>query len=189
MLNADIANQFRFELDADERILWAGQPRQGFMLHGYDLFQIPFSLLWGGFAIFWFVTALLADAPFFFALFGLPFVLIGLYLIAGRFVHDAWTRRHTYYAITDRRVLIRRGSQNASLSSFNLAALSETAFQEHRNGRGTILFNNTMMPAGRVYSFNQSSRYMPCFDQVENGRQVHQILRRAQQEAIQFPTH
>jgi len=48
------------------------------MLERGDLFAIPFSLLWGGFAIFWLYAAVSAGAPLDFCLFGLPFVLIGL---------------------------------------------------------------------------------------------------------------
>ena len=91
-----------------ERILWSGRPSQGLRLAAPDGFLIPFSLFWGGFAIFWNfgVWSIPGPGPIAFKLFGLPFLVVGLYLIAGRFVLDAWVRQRTVYALTDRRAIV-----------------------------------------------------------------------------------
>ncbi len=183
MLNSDIANQFRFELDPNERILWAGQPRQGLILRPQDIFMIPFSLLWGGFAIFWFISVLSIEGSGFFALFGVPFVLVGLYLIFGRFFFDSWMRKNTFYAITNQRILIRNGGRVSSLTSINLSAIPEITLQEHRTGRASIFFG-ALPPQLGPFAAKVRSQAGPFFDQIENGQQVYQILRRAQQDAL-----
>jgi len=65
--------------------------------------MIPFSLFWGGFAIFWEAgarghwrnTPRSHPAPFFFLLWGIPFILIGQYMICGHFAYEAWLKRRT----------------------------------------------------------------------------------------------
>ena len=105
------------DLTSSERVYWAGIPNPRVIFHSDDWYAIPFSLLWGGFAIFWEGSVLgYWDHPqngssagafsLFMIVWGIPFVVIGQYLIWGRFLYDAWLKRRTYYVVTDRRVLI-----------------------------------------------------------------------------------
>src|SRR5215469_2573528 len=103
------------ELEAGESLLWSGQPRKGIVFRSSDLFLIPFSIFWGGFALFW-EGSVLSEArrsgnsiSLFMVLWGIPFVLIGLYLMFFRFIVDARRREHTCYGLTDRRAIIVTG--------------------------------------------------------------------------------
>lgn len=78
------AQAFQPYLFKGERVVWTGQPKQGITLSGKDTFLIPFSLLWGGFVIFWNVGVWggIGDtqaAPMLFRLWGVPSLLVGLY--------------------------------------------------------------------------------------------------------------
>ena len=66
-------------------MLWAGRPDSGVLFGRGDLLLVPFTVLWGGFAVFWNVMAWRGHAPVFFRLWGIPFLLAGLYVIVGRF--------------------------------------------------------------------------------------------------------
>jgi hypothetical protein len=96
-----------------ERILWSGRPAQGLLFTGRDTVLIPF--MFGAFAVFWESMVLTQqNAPGFFMLWGVPFVLIGLYLIVGRFLLDAWIRAGTDYAVTNKRILIPAPGRSAN---------------------------------------------------------------------------
>lgn len=181
-MNAATIVSTQFALDRGERQLWAGAPRQGIVLRPTDAFQIPFSLLWGAFAVFWEVSVIRMDAPFFFALFGLPFVLIGLYLIVGRFFVDAWRRRNTTYAVTSDRILIESGLRTLTLTSFDLKSLPQVTLHERRDGWGTITFGppqlNAMIRGGGWPGVPAPT----AFELIPDARRVHDIIREAQKE-------
>jgi len=123
-----------------ETVVWSGRPGQGVRLTARDGLLIPFSLMWGGFAIFWEASVLHGSAPFFFRLFGVPFVLLGLYFMAGRFLVDAWLRSKTRYAVTNRRILIVRSAPFGSFLSLYLDRLPDVEMTEDSRGCGTLRF-------------------------------------------------
>lgn len=117
--------------------MWTGRPPGGLRFHSRDVFLVPFSLLWGGFAIFWETTVLTSQGPGLFALWGIPFVVIGLYMIVGRFFVDAWLRGRTAYALTSERALVLRTLSSEKLLTGRL----EAAVVERRpDGRGVLRF-------------------------------------------------
>ena len=128
------------ELGMHERMLWAGRPQSGIVLRGADAYLIPFSLLWGGFAFFWEFSVLRSGAPFFFRLWGIPFVLMGCYLIFGRFLVDRRQREKTVYGVTNERAIIVSGLFTRTVKSLNLRTLTDVSLEERGNGSGTITF-------------------------------------------------
>ncbi|MBP6818241.1 MAG: hypothetical protein KBC46_02945 [Ferrovibrio sp.] len=129
-------------LDVGERLLWWGMPKQGFVLRRSDAKLIPFSLFFLGFAVFWEWQVLRASEPVF-ALFGIPLILAGLYITAGRFVHDAIRRRNIVYGVTDQRVLI---VTPRNLKSIELSALTEIHLEKTASHVGSIVFGPELQP-------------------------------------------
>jgi hypothetical protein len=178
----------RSELDAVEKLLWAGRPRLGLMLRPADATMIPFSLMWGGFAIFWESMVVANGAPWFFAIWGVPFILIGLYLIFGRFLVDAWQRGRTYYGISSERIIIVSGLANRRVRSLNVATLSDVTMTEKSDGGGSISFAPTLPGhVSQVASFwpRSNAQYVPCFELSVDVRRVYEIIRAAQRLARQ----
>ncbi|MHA3770563.1 PH domain-containing protein [Verrucomicrobiota bacterium sgz303538] len=176
-------------LDPGERLLWSGQPRGGIRLRAQDVFLIPFSLFWGGFAIFWEVMALTATskAPgpvgIVFPLFGLPFVVMGLYLIFGRFLVDARIRAKTFYGVTNERIIIISGLFSQQIKSLQLRTLTDVSLTQRGEGSGSITFGpthfmNGFFPAG---SWPGTARYAPpSFDLIDGAKEVYDVIRSAQ---------
>jgi len=173
------------ELAATERLLWAGRPAQGLVLRKADLFMIPFSLLWGGFAIFWEYSAWSTGAPLLFLLFGLPFVLMGLYLIVGRFFADAYIRGRTYYAVSDARILILTEAFSRSLKSMDLKTVTDVSLSQRGIDGGTIFFgpaNPLVRRAGGAWP-GSSQGATPSFELDIGARNAYEIIRAAQRDA------
>ncbi len=177
---------FDGELLAGERLLWSGQPTQGVRFRPNDVFLIPFSLLWGGFAIFWEFSVLTGGAPGFFGLWGIPFVLIGLYMIVGRFWVDAQARAKTYYGLTDRRVLIVSGLLSRVVRSLDLRHLPQVELRERADHSGSIRFGG---PAFGMAFYDgmpfpgMAGNLPPAFDLIPDVRKVYGQLRDAQDKA------
>ncbi len=94
-----------------EQLLWCGRPDPRLWFTGADLYLIPFSVLWCGFAIFWEAGASRSGGPLF-AVFGVPFIAIGLYMVAGRFFYKHYRKKQTVYGITTQRALVAAGARS-----------------------------------------------------------------------------
>jgi hypothetical protein len=102
-----------------ERLLWVGQPDPRVRFTGADAFLVPFSVLWGGFAVFWEFMAVTTVKQPFFVLWGIPFVLVGLYFIFGRFIFKKRRKLATVYGLTDRRAIVCTGDRSVSEAPVN----------------------------------------------------------------------
>jgi hypothetical protein len=196
------------QLSSDEGLLWSGQPGKGVVLRGSDVFMIPFSLMWGSFAIFFEVGVLRSPgdrgggAPFFFSIWGIPFVLIGLYLIAGRFLYESIRRGNTYYGVTTRRILIVTGMFGArsldrwnvlallcglrrrSVKSLDLRTLTDVSMDEKSDASGTISFGPRPYGAWfQAAAFPGMGLLPPSFDLIDKVKSVYEVINRAQRTA------
>ncbi|WP_426512980.1 hypothetical protein ACPPVO_21425 [Dactylosporangium sp. McL0621] len=123
-----------------ERIVWDGRPVRHRVFRRADVLLVPISLLWCGLAVFWESGVLFSGAPFFFVLWGAAFVLVGLYVVAGRFVVRAVSSRRTRYTITDRRVLVHSGWSGSRLRTEYLHALPPPVITQEPDGSGSLAF-------------------------------------------------
>ena len=182
----DPTQSVRAQLESGEQLIWHGQPRQGLLLRPSDALMIPFSLLWGGFAIFWEATVIWSGAPIFFMLWGVPFVLVGLHLIFGRFFTDSRQRANTFFGLTNDRIIITSGKHGKRVQSLSLSTLGDITLDERADGSGTITFA-AANPLGRWVSFGAlpntgttRGQLPPSFEMIPQAKKVYEMIRGAQ---------
>ena len=178
------------ELASGEKLAWTGQPRPGLRLRSSDVIMVPFSLMWAGFAFFWELSAIRSGGSAFFVLWGVPFVLMGVYVTVGRFFADARQRARTYYGLTDQRVVIITGLFSRRVKSLPLRTLHDITLEERGDRSGTISFGGGNGMAnwfgGSGWPGTEHQR-APAFELIENARQVHTRIRAAQAAAASLP--
>lgn len=138
MIDLDLQDEFRPHLNANERLVWAGRPKTGILFRPSDKFLIPFSIFFGGIAIFWEILAFVTGAPLFFKLWGIPFVIIGLYMLVGRFLIDAGRRASTIYGLTNERLIIRSGILRKDMRFFYIRSFAGITLYKKPDNSGSI---------------------------------------------------
>jgi len=178
-----VSTDLERELSAGETLLWNGRPRQGLVLRAADAFLIPFSLLWAGFAFFWEIGVMTSGAPFFFMLWGIPFLIVGAYITVGRFFVDAYIRSKTSYGVTNERILIIAGLVSRTVKTLPLQTLGEIALQQYADGSGTITLGPNLPFAAWYRGFawpGMDQRLSPAFERIPDAKHVYDLIRQAQ---------
>jgi hypothetical protein len=185
-IDPEASVRIQSELVSGESLLWSGRPNPGVIFHSDDWYMIPFSLLWGGFAIFWESMALgfwghnaKGTPPVFMALWGIPFVVIGQYMIWGRFVYDGWLKRRTYYGITNRRLVVVQESTRRKTCSMYIDAIP--SIERDGSFTGTLWFGSKYQAtAGRGQRSRNVSRFyvgnVPVFADIDDADSVYRLI-------------
>lgn len=181
---------FSSDLLPGEKLIWTGQPDRSAVFVPIDFLLVPFSLVWAGFVIFWFVSVLGMGGfgssndgpPIFFALFGIPFVLMGLYFVFGRFIYKDWKKSVTYFALTDQRALIVSKGFSKNLQAVRLDNVPTINKSIRRNGVGTISFGNSSFLVSMYQNTGLEffgvfyGASPPCFYDIRNAEAVYRQL-------------
>ncbi len=175
--DADLQLLARY-LDADEAVEWAEPSR----LHGAGRGAVPlwFGVFWLGFSIVW--TTVAGVLGGWFGAFGIPFILVGLGMLATN-VRARLDRRRTFYVVTDRRALVvRPHGQALRVSSIDPARLATIEIEEAPDGSGSLFFAATgTAPDG--------TRPEPGFEGVDHVHEAYTRLRRlADAHAARVPS-
>ena len=137
----------RRELLTGERILWSAQPAGRRLAAGLLVwvFAVPwtaFAIAWTGFAggAAWFTetrTATTSILGVVFPLFGLPFIAVGLWMLA-KPLQAMGDARRTIHALTDRRLMTLSLARGRTLKSVLINQIGPIQRREGRDGWGSL---------------------------------------------------
>lgn len=158
---SDARNRLRPLLRPGEQLRWVGQPDPQVRFAPMDLFLVPFSLMWGGFAIVWEWQVLTSSESLLFVLWGIPFVLVGLYFIVGRFIYKKHRKLKTVYGLTDSRAIV--STSERSFDDTPIKNVPVCVNRSRDNRHATIIFG----AGGRQAAYLNTGMDFSAFGQAQ----------------------
>jgi hypothetical protein len=142
-LSASLSALLAREMRSGERLLWSGQPdarRAMLKPFAFYLFAVPwtaFSLSWETIAVRMAFTGAPPLVGIIMTLFGLPFVVIGLAMMAAPFSANR-TARRTIYGVTDHRLVELISGRTLKVRSVEASSIGPVTRRQRENGHGTL---------------------------------------------------
>ncbi|MCB1390709.1 MAG: hypothetical protein KDK12_16465 [Rhodobacteraceae bacterium] len=170
-----------------EQILWQGRPVEGVQVADFFGIRLVMGVFFTGFAILWIAGAHAMSRGTggidLFPLFGLPFVLVGLFLMIGYPFWDAYARARTWYTLTDRAAFIATGYfGRRALARVPYAEMNILELQD--NQPGTVWFKKELKvhhfshrsSSGRRRQSTSTSIQRTGFRRIEAARAVYRLI-------------
>ncbi len=171
-VDGDKSAQLKRMLQPGECLLWEGGPTPGMHLQPSDGFVIPFSLLWCGFAVFWESSVVRTGAPVLLTLWGVPLILMGLYMVIGRFFHATWKQKRTYYGVTSKRVILMEHSGTKFVTYQQIPVLEKHV---KSNGEGTVYLSEPQAYYRRG-SYRRDYRNRTALVNIPDAERVYRLI-------------
>ena len=188
----------RAELNFDEKLIWSGQPLANRAGRG-SLPLVLFGIPWTAFSVFWMVmatgiTSRMSSSPsfssaptpfpfnlfsFVFPLFGVPFVLLGLWMLSTPYRARREAQK-TVYALTDKRALILTPSWRGGVTVRNIPPehLSARTRTQNPDGSGTLVFTRLTSTRRRAGPDGGTYAVTVGFENIPNVREVDALIER-----------
>ncbi|PWE26774.1 hypothetical protein C4N9_20260 [Pararhodobacter marinus] len=190
-------------LDEGEQILWQDRPDGRLRPGDFFGFKLVFAIFFTGFAVLWIAGARWmspTDGFDLFPLFGVPFVLVGLYMMIGAPIWEAHVRRNTWYTLTDRAAFIatdlrgKRKLERHGFEDMNALSLAEgnpgtvwfrrqtssyTTTTPHRSLPGPGVVPGMPGGVGGRHRRTRTTTTYKGFERITDARRVYGLLLRA----------
>lgn len=168
------------ELEPGERIEWMDTPIPRFFT-GKSTAKFLFAIPWTAFAIFWMYGASgfkLDSGISVFALFGLPFVLIGIAML----LSPIWaycSSLKTVYVVTDRRAITFDGGRTTTIRSYPPEKLAGVFRRERKDGSGDVILGENQWKDSNGHHQAEDLGFL----RITNPREIEQSLKKLAEKA------
>jgi len=176
---AKLSRKIDRELEPRELIKWIEQPLPRFFTL-QSLAYFFFSIPWTAFAIFWMYGAAGFKIPVLhegikfehlFALFGVPFVLIGFWMLTSPL--RQWLKAfRTVYLITDKRAISIESGWFTTIRNYSPDQLKDLYRKERGDGTGDVVITTRLRRGSEGNSWTEEIGFM----NVRNPREVERLL-------------
>lgn len=186
-LQAKLRRQIDRELDAGEVLRWFEQPLPRFFTP-QSVAHFLSGILFTGFAVFWMYNAVGSEIPdlregikidHIFALWGIPFVLVGFWMLVSPL--REWLKAfRTVYLITNKRAISIESGWVITIRNYRPAQLKNLYRKERRDGTGDVVITTRIRKGNNNNSWTEEIGFM----NVRNPKEVERLLQQlAQTEA------
>ena len=134
-------------LESGEKIVWKGKPEPGASVR-MTWFELIFGLFFFGFAVFWTVGATVTGGLF--GVFGIPFMAVGGWMLT-KPIRTRRRARKTYYATTNRHVLIMKRDEGYRVDSVYAHKFNHFSRKDKGDGSGSIRFRKSTVRGRNSY--------------------------------------
>ncbi|MBW1810228.1 MAG: hypothetical protein JRJ87_18670 [Deltaproteobacteria bacterium] len=182
-------HQIKEELLKDEKILWTGQPDPSVHFAPGDAFLLPAGIIFIGFGIVWvFVSLGFFNEPGgagrpnpLFAFTALPPLVIGFYLVLGRYLVKIRGKRRTYYAVTDQRAIALLAGSKKVIMAANIKTVPIVTKTIKKSGIGNLRFGNSY-PGAMFFenvgmnTFSSNAGGVVAFYDIKDAEEVFRLV-------------
>jgi uncharacterized membrane protein YdbT with pleckstrin-like domain len=183
-------------LNADEKVLWEGGPSFWPFFIGRSTVLTFFGIIWMLFLLPFIFTSGFLPGPFKYTFLLMPHFWIGLFMLFGPTIYTLLVFKHTYYAITDKRVILQTGwiGRDFNIIDFDKITNSSVNVSLIDKIFGRSNTGNILVISAGSFSGNRSSTFQQALNTViasiQNPYEVFKFLKKTQFDVkadIQYP--
>lgn len=171
MIDPEAQSILMSELESDERLLWAAKPNSTRVFRR-NLPLLLFACLFTSIAVYSLFKQLRKpNVELFSILYGIPFLLVGFWLLSLPFI---WRNRAAFgaYGLTEKRAIINDGRTRRSVQSYGKQALNHIERRDLDDGNSDVILTRELRK-----SHGDEKWYEIGFWGVADGREAERILR------------